>query len=132
MIRTRLLATALCAAALPLSLGGCLVAAVAVGAAAAYGAVKYTDNEAYRDFHAGLDATWTATLTSMRELGYPVQEGAAHGPTEGLVEINDAKVSVTREAGDYTRVKVRIGTFSTDDHRRRAALILDRISTKVD
>jgi hypothetical protein len=119
-------------AAAAMSAGGCVVAAVAVGAAAAYGVVKYTDNEAYRDFHAPLDATWKATLQAMREHGYPISESAPLGTTEGKIDIDDAKVSVQREAGEYTRVKVRIGTFSTDEHRRRAALILESVAARVD
>jgi len=114
------------------SAGGCVVAAVAVGAAAAYGVVKYTENEAYRDFHASLDSTWTATLQAMREQGYPISESAPHGVSEGRVEISDAKVVVRREPGDFTRVLVRIGTFSTDDHRRRAGLILEGVARRVD
>jgi len=112
--------------------GGCVVAAVAVGAAAAFGAVKYTENEAYRDFHASLDVTWNATLAALRDEGYPVSETAPHGPSEGRIEISDAKVSVVREPGDATRVLVRIGAFSTDEHRRRAALILDGVAKRVE
>jgi len=118
-------ASALCA-------GGCIVAAVAVGAAAAYGAVKYSDNEAYEDFHASLDDTWRAALSSLREEGYPVWESAPHGSSMGRVEVDDAKVTVEREPGDFTRVHVRIGTFSTDEHRRRAAMILDGIAKRVE
>jgi hypothetical protein len=112
--------------------GGCVVAAVAVGAAAAFGTVKYTENEAYRDFHAPLDATWKATIAALREEGYPVADSASHGPSEGKIEIDDAKVTVVREPGDATRVMVRIGTFSTDEHKRRAALILDGVAKRVE
>jgi hypothetical protein len=122
----------LCLAAAALSAGGCIVAAVAVGAAATYGAVKYTDNEAYRDFHASLDATWNATLASLRDEGYAVSDSMPHGASEGHVEIGEAKVWVERQPGDFTRVRVRVGTFTTDDHRRQAALILNGIAKRVE
>jgi hypothetical protein len=93
--------------------------------------VKYTENEAYRDFRAGVEATWSATLRSMQELGYPVQEGVPYGSSDGRVEINDAKV-VVEPSGGYTRVRVRVGVFSNDENRRRAGEILDRIARYVD
>jgi hypothetical protein len=116
-------------ASLPVAAGGCLF--LAVGAAAAFGVVMYLENEAYQDFHADLDTTWNATLAAMRKLGYPVQEGMPHSTTEGEVKINDAHVRVTRESGGHTRVHVRIGTFETDDHRRRAALLLEEIAKSI-
>jgi hypothetical protein len=112
---------------LPLA-GGCLATAIAVGAGAAFGIVMYSENEAYRDFHAGLDEAWNRTLISMRELGYPVQEGIPHGPTEGKIVVNDATVHVTTESGGFTRIRVRIGTFLSDDNRRRATLLLEKIA----
>jgi len=55
-----------------------------------------------------------------------------HATTEGEVKINDAEVRVTREAGGYTRVHVRIGTFQNDEHRRRAALLLEEIAKTIE
>jgi len=119
-------------ASLPVAAGGCFVAALAVGAAATFGVVMYVENEAYRDFHAELDPAWNATLAAMRKLGYPVQEGMPHGITEGAVKVNDAEVRVTRESGGYTRIHVRIGTFETEDHRRRATLLLEEIAKTIE
>lgn len=114
-----------------LGTGGCIVAAAAVGAAAAYGAVKYNENEAYEDFHAPFDATWRATLESLRENGYAVTDLSAPATTEASFEVQDVRVKVERLPGDATRVHVRVGTFSTDEHRRRAALVLEGVGKRV-
>ena len=109
---------------------GCIAAAIVVGAAAAFGVVKYTENEAYRDFHDPLPAVWSATVASLRENGYPLPHDPLHGPNEGQIEAGDAKVVVERHAEDFTRVRVRIGTFESEDHRRRAALVLDGVASR--
>jgi hypothetical protein len=114
-----------------LGTGGCTVAAAAVGAAAAYGVVKYTENEAYEDFRAPFDATWRATLESLRENGYGVTDLSAPDTTEASYEVHDARITVQRMPGDVTRVKVRVGTFSTADHRRRAELVLEGVARRV-
>jgi hypothetical protein len=121
------------AAALPaiaLLSGGCLVAAVAAGAAVAYGAIQYDKNEARRDFQAPLDRTWKATLAALRDNGYPVSDAAEPGTTEGKIDIGDAKVVVEKvpsEPTETTRVRVRIGTFDSEDNRRKAGLILEKV-----
>ena len=114
-----------------LFLPGCVAVALVVGAAGTYGAVEYVDNGSSRDFAATLDTTWSATIASMRDLGYPVATTLPHGPTEGHVEINDTEVWVEEHPGSVTRVRVLIGTFDTEDHRRRADLLLDSIAEKL-
>lgn len=108
--------------------GGCVVGALAVGAAATYGAIKYTENEATREFDVPMDRVWKATLAAMRDNGYAVADGAPQGVTEGRIESGDAKVVVQRLPREASLVKVRIGTFETDDNRRRATLILESIT----
>ena len=108
---------------------GCVTAAVAL--VSAYGVIKYKENEALRDFDADVDKTWDVTLSSMRELGYPVQEGAPRGSAEGEIDINDAWVRVQKHGPGVTRVRVKIGTFDTYDHRVRAELLLDTIAKQL-
>jgi hypothetical protein len=48
------------------------------------------------------------------------------------VEARDAVVDVLAQPGGRTRVKVRIGTFRTDETRRRAALILERVVDRLE
>ncbi len=115
--------------ALLLAAPGCV--AVAVGAAAVYGAIKYSNNEATQDYQVDLDTVWQATIESMSDLGYDVSKDAQHGPTEGVIERDDAWVKVEQHAGGMTRVRVRVGTFETDDHKRRARLILEGIAKRL-
>lgn len=119
-------------ALLLLALSSCVaVAAAAAAGAAVYGVVKYERNEAYEDYRAGLDTTWQAAVETLAEQGYPVSGDPQHGPTEGKIEAGDARVAVERHAGDFTRVRVRIGTFETEDHKRKARLLLEGIRSKV-
>jgi hypothetical protein len=111
--------------------GGCVAAAIAAGAVTAYGVVKYTENEAYQDFKAPLGTTWKATVAAMQEHGYPVSDAVQPGASEGRLDVNDAVVHVESLPGDFTRVRVRIGTFSSDDHQRRASLILRSVGDRV-
>lgn len=115
-----------------LASGGCVVAAVAVGAAAAYGAVKYTDNEAYRDFKASLEDTWEATLPAMRENGWTVGDPTLTSATEGHIDFPEIKVNVEKQPGDFTRVRVRVGSFSNEENRRRSGLVLESIAKRLD
>jgi hypothetical protein len=117
----------LLAATLPLS--GCI--AVAAGAAAGYGAHKISSNTAQREYPADVSRTWHATLASMREAGYPVGEGVAHSPEGGYVAVNDATVRVEYAGPTSTRVRLRLGTFDTANHRRRSDAILDSIGARL-
>jgi hypothetical protein len=114
-----------------LSTGGCLLVGAAAVAGATYGTVKYVENEAYRDFHSPVEPTWKATLEALRENGYAVGDMPAPQGAEGRIEIGDAKVVVERNPGDFTRVRVRIGAFDDEDHRRRAGLILESVGKRV-
>ena len=120
------------ALALLLPLGGCVVVAVAAGAAAVYGVIKYTQNGAQQDFEADLGATWDAVIASLRELGYAVEGDPRHGATEGTIRTGDVSVRVVRHPGDFTRIEVRVGTFETEDHKRRAGLILEAVARRLD
>src|SRR5262245_62129402 len=111
--------------------GGCVAAALVAGAGAAYGVVKYTENGAYQDFKAPLGETWKATVAAMQENGYPVSDAVQPGVNQGMIDVNDAVVHVETLPGDFTRVTVRIGTFETDDHQRRASLILQSVGNRV-
>ncbi len=104
---------------------GC--AAVVAGAAAA-GTVQYVRNEAARDYDATVDATWSATLGSLRDQGYPVDPSASYAGRGGALEVNDVKVWVGSLGPAKSRVRIRVGTFDTDKHRNQAHRILDGIS----
>ena len=113
-------------AALPSA--GCV--AVAAGAAG-YGAVKYATNEQARDYPASLASTWAAAVETLRGMGYAVPEGIAPGPTEGRIAIDDIRVDVAKYSDTRSRVEVRVGTFDSEDHRRRATILLDGVGKRV-
>lgn len=114
------------------ALAGCVVAAAAVvGAAAAYGAVKYTENGAYQDFKTDFDTTWMATIASMKEMGYGLPKDLTHTPTEGKIKAGDTVADVEKHAEGFTRVNVTIGTFQSEEHKRKAKLLLDNIAKRL-
>jgi hypothetical protein len=100
--------------------GGC--AAVAAAGLVGVGAFQYERNEVERDYPSTLEETWQGTLDGLRNLGiYPTWSEL--GPTEGEIDYQDLKVRVERHPEGFTRVRVRVGTFHTGDHRRRAELV---------
>ncbi|MBL8896151.1 MAG: DUF3568 family protein [Planctomycetes bacterium] len=122
---------AVACAVLPCALASCIVVAAAAVAGATYGVIKYTENGAEADFDAELEATFAATVQAMRALDYPVAEDLKPGTTEGRIKVNDADVHVGRQPGGFTRVTVTIGTFDTEDHERRARLILEEVKKRL-
>ncbi len=115
-----------------LSLTSCAAVAVAaVAGAAVFGVVMYERNEAYEDYRTDLATTWAAAVVTLRDLGYVVDGDPQPGKTEGDLETGDVRLVVERHADDFTRVRVRVGTFETDDHKRRAKLLLEGIRAKV-
>ena len=84
-----------------------------------------------QEYRANLDETWHATLAELGEMGYPVQQGTKPGPTEGKVEINNVVARVEKLGDERTQVRVRFGTFDTEDHRRKARLLLEGIANRI-
>lgn len=115
-----------------LPLSGCIVAAAAVAGAAVYGVMKYENNEAVRYYEADYAKTHHATLKVMRTEGYPVQEGVAPdaaGTTD--IELNDVHVAVVRHGEKSTAVRVRIGTFESEDHKAKAERLLAKVAREL-
>jgi hypothetical protein len=114
---------------LSLLLPGCF--AVVVGAGV-FGAVSYTNNEAWADCHAEMQPVWEAALAALKDQGYPITGTPTPGPTEGTLTAGDARIIVEQHPGDFVRVRVRVGTFDTSDNERKARLLLDAIKLKVE
>jgi hypothetical protein len=110
---------------------GCLAVAGLTVGAGVVGYIYYDKNEAWRDFGASFDKTWNATQAALRELKYDVPKGPSLSPDSGYITIDDVKVKVVHHPDDRTRVSVRVGTFHTENHRRRAGQILDKIDEKL-
>ncbi|MEZ5988420.1 MAG: DUF3568 family protein [Planctomycetota bacterium] len=119
-------------AVLALVPAGCVPAALAVGAAATYGIISYSRNEAYQDFDAGLDRCWAASVAAARDQGWEVPDDPRPGTTEGTLKAGELRVVVERHAGGFTRVRVRVGTFEQEDNKRKAKLLLEAIAGRVD
>lgn len=108
---------------------GCV--AVAVGAAAGYGAYKVTTNGDARDYAVTFDRAWVATGDALRENGYAAPASAPAGPSEGSYVVGDVRASVFKMSETTSRVAVEVGTFDNADNRRRARLVLDSVSRRL-
>lgn len=107
---------------------GCI--AVAAAGVVGVGIVQYRRNEAEQDFPNDLQVTWRATLEGLRRLEVvPAEEACELGATEGRIAHEDLVVVVERHPEGFSRVRVRVGAFHTDDNERRARLVLQEIGT---
>ena len=115
-------------------LTGCAAIAVA-GAAGAVGYIQYEKNETYAEFDQDILVVWTACIDGLEALGFEIPYSVARtltGPVnESEIEGEGYKLRLERYLGDITRVRVRVGTFDTEDNRRRADLILEEISRRL-
>ena len=111
------------------ALTGCL--AIAAGAAVGYGAYKVSANGDSRSYNATLPATWSATLATLRENGFPIADTAPLGPTGGHVSMNGASVDVAKETETTTRVTAKFGTFDTVGHRMREDQFFDALGARL-
>lgn len=107
---------------------GCV--AVVAGAAAA-GTMSYASNESARSFPATMDATWTASLEALREVGYPVDPSVPYQAGRDEFEMDDVEVQLSSDGKGTTRVFVRVGTFDNKKNREKARKILDAIEKRV-
>lgn len=111
---------------------GCVATALGVAVAGAAGAVLYAKNEAVMKYSAPLAKTWDATMAAMRESGLDVGDTSRRpNATEGRIDAGDTVARVESIPGNLTQVRVRVGTIRTDDNKRRAKLILERIKNKL-
>ncbi len=111
-------------------LPGCVLAVVAAGAAA-YGAVSYSDNEAWMDFHADSERVWDAALQSLKENGYAPDPKAKLLPGDTELRAGDCVLKLERHPTGFVRIKVRVGTFDTEDNRRKSGLILENMRQRL-
>jgi len=125
-------ALALCG--LLLALAGCVAAAV-VGAAVAVGAYKYQQNTLERDYEAPYEHVWEASVQAMHNLQYHSvdQRRDVHRGAVEARRADDKLVRVVVEKVDEkkTCVKVRVSDFESDDNRRGAAVVHDRILANI-
>jgi len=108
---------------------GCVAAAAAglIGA----GIVQYHRNEVEQDFPNDLYEAWQGTFEGLAHLGIEPTESEL-GPSEGRIEYRDMLILVERHPEGFTRVRVRAGGFRTDDHLRRAKIVLQEIGAALE
>lgn len=106
-------------------LSGCL--AVAAGAAG-IGYVRYKRNEETRDFRAELEEVWAAAEEAMGRLGHADPEQVSRNATAWVMEGEAYRVRVERHVEGTTRLRVRVGTFESAEHRREALLIVEEVA----
>ncbi len=123
----RLTACLLLAGLLP----GCIAAAVVVGAAAAYGYVSYDENGAFRDFRVNVDDAWEASLGALDSMGYATPKKVSFSDVRGEIDVQDVHLTVTANSSLSSRVRIRVGTFSTDANRERAAQIIEEVGRRL-
>ena len=120
-------------AALPAS--GCTAIAVAA-AVGTVGYVQYEKNEVYKDFDEEFNVCWTASIDALEALGYevPADIDRLHEEptTEAAIGGKHYRVRIERLVGKRTRVRVRIGTFDSKDNRRRADLVVEELTERLD
>ncbi len=122
-------ATALGLVAGAFALCGCAV--VAVGAAGGVATAKVLSNQTDADYQASVRDVYAAALVALPALGYPAATTSTLGPTEAEIVAGDARLAMAEHPGGVTRVAVKIGTWDTADHQRRAGLIHDRIRAEL-
>ena len=108
---------------------------LAAFAAAGLGACvvwSFRTNEARRDVRASLDDVWNVTVGALGENGFLFGETTWGGATEGRVRAGEATIIAERHPGGFTRVRVRVGALRSPDNLRRAGLILESISARLD
>lgn len=110
-------------------LSGCV--AVAAAGLVGVGIVQYERNEARKDFALGLEETWEATLEGLRRFRIEPDE-AILGVTEGTLRHEGLVILVERHPEGFTRVRVRVNSFHTQDNERRARLLLQEIEASAE
>jgi len=109
------------------------VAVVAAGAA--YGYVKYDKNEVSQDFETSVEDAWSASIASLEDSGYVVEPTVARNLAAdvdtALVEGEGYWLRVEKHINGRTLVRVRLGTFETDEHKRKSALLLEAIGERL-
>jgi hypothetical protein len=104
--------------------------AVAAGAAAGYGAAQVARNSDTRSYDAPFPAVWSATVESMREAGLAV-EAAAPAGNSGVLTLGGTHVDVWQSSATSTSVRVRVGTFTTAEHRDLSGRLHDGIARRL-
>ena len=119
-----------------LSATGCalFVAGAGAGAGVGAGSIAYYGNELCTSREVTVDRAWEAGHAAMKEMQFAVIPAESRkDATGGMVVGRNAsdqlvRIKLTRQTDDVTRVRVRVGTFSTPDNRNAAQLLFEKMS----
>lgn len=103
------------------------LAAVVAGLGALTLLKLHAQNEIARDFRVPLAAASAAVFDALDETGFGDGTPSRRGVTEREISGRSARVRVEQHPDAVTRVRIRVGLFASDDNRRRAALLLERV-----
>jgi hypothetical protein len=107
------------------------VAAAGVGAAATYGVISVRNNHVTREFHRTHPDVWKATIYSLKAQDYEIAGDPDPASVDGEIDIVGGRVLVQRRPGDTTEVRIRIGTFESDENLRQAKLLMQEIARRL-
>ena len=107
------------------------IAVAAAGAGAGIGYVFYHRNEVHQDFPVDLETAWEAVLdvAGANEEGTTITSWIKDGAAE--LDGPDLEIRAEVRIDGITRIKIRIGTFETDEHERKSELMLEEIAQKL-
>lgn len=119
---------------LPLIQGCALLVAGGVAAGAAYGTVKYVKNTLQSTEEVTLDKAWSAANGTLKELQMPITTSNKDGAS-GKLKAQNAKdqpvvIDLARKSEHLTEIEITVGTFDSDENRREAQLILDKMKSR--
>ena len=121
-----------------LALCGLLTALAGCAAAAAAGAVgpyTYQQNTLEREYEAPYEHVWEASVQAMQNLQYHSID-QRRDPNKGTVEARRGddklvRIVVEKLGEKKTGVKVRVSDFESEDNRRGATTVHDRILANI-
>ena len=117
---------------LPLLVPSCVaVAAAGVGAAATYGVLSARNNHVSREFRSAPEPTWMAAVYALKAQDYEFAGEPDPESVDGEINVAGGSVWVQRERRGTTRVRIRMGTFESDDNLRAARRLMEEIARRL-
>jgi hypothetical protein len=107
------------------------VAAAGAGAAATYGALSVKNNHVTREFRVAPERARKATIYALKAQDYRVLGEPEPDSIDGEFNIAGGTVWVRPEPGGTTSVRIRIGTFESEENLRAAKLLMEEIARRL-
>ncbi len=112
-------------------LAGC--EAIVIAAVAGVGGYfAYSENEHSRDYLVDFDEAWDAASRSLDALDYPAERTLTSAANDSTVEVDELWLKMERHPKGVVRIRIRVGTFVSSGHKRRAVVLFDMIEQELD